>query len=149
MLIRVIMQAEKCAFFAGKPKMEIILGRRFRVVCKNERISISLLSLDNQDLESSSHLLLTAIGKSGNDETSYEQISEEMTKVTMRGKLYMETLEGMLTIQNTQDVQVRVLDVYGNWIRNLKKETSTGIDSVFLLDGDYYGNFEILFPPMI
>lgn len=38
---------------------------------------------------------------------------------------------------------------YGNWIRNLKKETSTGIDSVFLLDGDYYGNFEILFPPMI
>lgn len=142
-------QAEKCAFFAGKPKMEIILGRRFHVVCKNERISISLLSLDNQDLESSSHLLLTAIGKSGNDETSYEQISEEMTKVTMRGKLYMETLEGMLTIQNTQDVQVRVLDVYGNWIRNLKKETSTGIDSVFLLDGDYYGNFEILFPPMI
>lgn len=87
------MQAEKCAFFAGKPKMEIILGRRFHIVCKNERISISLLSLDNQDLESSSHLLLTAIGKSGNDETSYEQISEEMTKVTMRGKLYMKILK--------------------------------------------------------
>ena len=30
-LIRVIMQAEKCAFFAGKPKMEIILGRRFHM----------------------------------------------------------------------------------------------------------------------
>ena len=25
------MQAEKCAFFAGKPKMEIILGRRFHM----------------------------------------------------------------------------------------------------------------------
>lgn len=145
---------ESCAFFAGKPMggSEVWGGEwrpadRFRFTVKNDRIALALLALDGKRLEESGHLLLSAVGRSGMDGAVYEKMSDgpeysetDVTRISKEGKLYMETLEGTLSVTGEGMVKLYALDVYGARIREYT--AAPGQEIVF--DGESYGNFELV-----
>lgn len=139
---------ECCAFLAGAPE-EWQPCERFCFQIHNDRIAVSLLSLDGKDLEHSDHILISAVGRSGMDGAVYEKLPDspvftetDVTRISKEGKLYMETLEGCLTVKASGAVSVYVLDVYGNRIREAESEKKEGCIQVSF-DGHSYGNFEM------
>lgn len=139
---------ECCAFLAGAPE-EWHPCERFCFQIHNDRIAVSLLSLDGKDLEHSDHILISAVGRSGMDGAVYEKLPDspvftetDVTRISKEGKLYMETLEGCLTVKASGAVSVYVLDVYGNRIREAESEKKEGCIQVYF-DGNSYGNFEM------
>ena len=92
-----------CAYFSGAPEERISLSERVEVWAKNERISLALLPAGEETLAGADEYVLTAMGATGMDGTTYEQGPELMgipfTAVKFRGKLYAETLEGSLLVR--------------------------------------------------
>lgn len=136
--------SEQCAFFTGKPRREIDLGERYRVSSRNERISLALLSLDGRALADSEHLLLTALGRSGMDRTEFVKEDEEMTHILLKGKLYLDTLEGSLRIADCGKARLWALDVYGRRCAELSGEGRGDGALYFTFDGNSFGNFELV-----
>ena len=156
---------ENCAFFAGKPSevlmksntkiqeikaSECRLTEQFSFAVKNDRIAISLLTLDGKNLKESGHLLISAIGRSGMDGAVYEKMPDspeysetDVTRISKEGKLYLETLEGTLYVEGEGIVSMYALDVYGSRIRKYEVK-SEGTRKIIVLDGDSYGNFELI-----
>lgn len=104
--------APGCSYFSGVPEKVIFLTDDISVKCRNERISISLLPMKEGEY------LLTALGKTGMDETEYKtpELSANgypMTTVIFRGKLYVETLEGSIVVKATA-ATLEVLDPTGH-----------------------------------
>lgn len=156
---------ENCAFFAGKPSEVLMksntkiqeikssgcrLTEQFSFAVKNDRIAISLLTLDGKNLKESGHLLISAIGRSGMDGAVYEKMPDspeysetDVTRISKEGKLYLETLEGTLYVEGEGIVSMYALDVYGSRIRKYEVK-SEGTRKIIVLDGDSYGNFELI-----
>ena len=137
-----VAQTRTCSIFSGYTNAvnrKIMMGCRFCLNCKNEKITCSLLSLDNRDLDKAEHLLLTAVGISGMDKTTYEKQKNEFTVVKLEGKLYLDTLEGTLEVKGCSKkiAHIWILDSYGNRIKELTQKTERGDDDViFIFSGD-------------
>ena len=133
------------AVFTGIPAEPVFLSDRFTVESRNERITLSLIPLDGRAIAASKHLLLTALGKAGNDETVYMHAENGRDiEIELKGKLYLDTLEGNLVIKNCEAATLWVLDVYGNRTEKINGR-SCGKDIQFDFDGSYASaNYEIL-----
>lgn len=134
---------EKCAFFTGKPDRPVRLSSRYQVNSLNQRITLSLLALDDQEVSRSKHLLLTALGRSGMEDTEYFKEDDTITKINLKGKLYLDTLQGELEIADCSEADIWALDVYGNRIKKLPGVQREGA-VCFTFNGDSYGNFELI-----
>lgn len=136
-----VVQTRTCRVFSGYTEAvnrKIMMSQRFCLYCKNEKITCSLLALDNQDLEESEHLLLTAVGISGMDKTSYEKHRDEIISIKLEGKLYLDTLEGELKVIGCGEKNIRIwiLDSYGNRMKEINHyEESKCNDTIFIFSG--------------
>ena len=133
------------AVFSGAPpKEQVILSDRFIADSRNNRITLTLIPLDGSVLDASKHLLLSAVGESGNDETVHMWAENGRDiEIELKGKLYMDTLEGGLTIKDCKAASIWVLDLYGNRTGEVKG-TTQGDDVIFDFDGSFESaNFEI------
>lgn len=130
-----------CTFFSGAPEAETVLCDGITAKVKNDRISISLIAADQEKLNGAKEYLLTAMGRTGMDGTSFNPGPQYMgipiTIVTMAGKLYAETLEGELLVK-ARTATLEILNPVGEVIAVLEGEaTSDGVR--FVLDGSIPG----------
>ncbi len=138
---RFSIRAKGCSYFSGVPEGNIRLAENVTVKCTNERISLSLLPVEG-DLSTAKTFLLTAMGKTGVDKTEYQypdytQPGLPFTTVTLKGKLYAETLEGTLTVQ-ADSATLEILNPVGEVLATLQGEKSAeGVN--FVLDGSIPG----------
>ena len=72
------------------------LTEQFSFAVKNDRIAISLLTLDGKNLKESGHLLISAIGRSGMDGAVYEKMPDspeysetDVTRISKERKNYI------------------------------------------------------------
>lgn len=69
-----------------------------------------------------------------------EYSETDVTRISKEGKLYMETLEGTLSVTGEGMVKLYALDVYGARIR----EYAVAPGQAIVFDGESYGNFELV-----
>lgn len=130
-----------CAYFSGMPNGEISLSDRIMLEARNERITLALLGVDGKAFDDSREYILTAMGNTGMDETVYqpgpEQAGRTFTTVILGGRLYVETLEGVLYIK-AEEAELFILSPVGNVLAKLEgSKSEKGI--CFVLDGDIPG----------
>lgn len=150
---RFTFEGEKCAFLAGAPMRQWHPSERFCFLIRNDRIAVSLLSLDGENLNHTGHVLISAVGRSGMDRAVYEKLPDsdtftetDVTRISKEGKLYMETLEGSLIVKTGCSVRAYALDVYGNRIGELEIEEKSETmvkDKKICFNGGFFGNFEL------
>ncbi len=139
-------QTPYISIFSGKPEEEICLGDGMTIQCKNDRITLWKLPLDRKECSNSGHFMLFAMGRSGMDETRYEVCENEKDyKMYLAGKLFMETLEGVIRVYSFKKPIFWALDMYGNRLCTLEGlQTGDGYWE-FKLDGSIpSANFEAL-----
>ena len=127
----------------GKPEKSILIGG-FTIVCRNERITLGLLPLDGLPVSSSGHLLVTAIGKTGMDETAWSPVDGDpsLTRVELKGKLFLETFEGSIRLPGRIAPVMTALDVYGSPLQVIRAASAGKDVWNFELDGRIpSGNF--------
>ncbi|MCM1155486.1 MAG: hypothetical protein NC314_02260 [Roseburia sp.] len=92
-----------CGYFSGAPGEVIHLTDKISLQIQNERMSVSVMAKDAEELDTAAEFILTAMGKTGCDETTYEAGQQMMgvtfTNVTIKGKLFAETIEGVLRVK--------------------------------------------------
>ena len=135
--------AERIAFFTGKPEESILIGG-FTIICRNERITLGLLPLDGLPVSSSGRLLVTAIGKTGMDETAWSPVDGDpsLTRVELKGKLFLETFEGSIRLPGRIAPVMTALDVYGSPLQVIRASSAGKDVWNFELDGRIpSGNF--------
>ena len=112
-----------CAYFSGMPNGEISLSDRIMLEARNERITLALLGVDGKAFDDSREYILTAMGNTGMDETVYqpgpEQAGRTFTTVILGGRLYVETLEGVLYIK-AEEAELFILSPVGNVLAKLE-----------------------------
>ena len=121
-----------CGYFSGAPKKSLHLSEIIEIQSGNERISVSLLPMKEKDLEQAEEYILTAMGTTGMDQTTYNEGVQLMgvpfTSVHFAGKLYVEPLEGSLLVK-ANEASLTALDPTGNEIRSFTgKKTEKGIE---------------------
>lgn len=136
--LRFEIQAPGCRYFSGMPSACEELSGKITVRAANERISLALLPLGEEDVDTAKEFLLTAIGKTGTDNASYTDGPELMpglrfTAVRLDGKLYAETLEGELRVKANQ-AKLTALDPQGRVIGEIAGEKQGDV-IVFNMDG--------------
>ena len=62
-----------CGYFSGAPKKSLHLSEIIEIQSGNERISVSLLPMKEKDLEQAEEYILTAMGTTGMDQTTYNE----------------------------------------------------------------------------
>lgn len=134
-------QTPYCGYFSGKPEKEIILSEQVKICAENERITAALLPVGEEALAQAKEYVLTVMGATEMDETTYEPGIEMMgipfTAVQMKGKLYAETLEGTILVQ-AEAARLYILDINGKEIGEATGErTPDGIS--FSMKGDLPG----------
>lgn len=127
-----------CGYFSGAPEESVRLSETVSVQAKNERMTLALLPKRGGRLDMAGEYVLTAMGNTGMDETTYtpgmEMMGVTFTNVALHGKLYADTLEGTICVRADAAV-LTALDTYGNPIRKIVGErTEDGV--VFVLDGN-------------
>ncbi len=122
-----------CRSFSGAPTPEIMLTDDISVQVHNERITLTLLPIAEENtLAQAEAYVFTALGSTGMDETTYTPAGF-FTDVVLRGKLYADTLEGTLCVR-CRAATLTALDPVGKPICDLKgTPTPEGIE--FQLDG--------------
>ena len=129
-------QTEHFSYFSGVPDEQIKLNDIVSVAAKNEEITLALL--ERKQSENQKEYLLTALGDTGMDETVMEAGPDlygmPLTHVKMKGKLYINTLEGELFVQ-AKEASLEVLDQEGNILRVLEGEAD-GDRQRFVLSGE-------------
>ncbi|MCM1283327.1 MAG: hypothetical protein NC180_07195 [Muribaculaceae bacterium] len=120
-----------CGYFSGAPEETCVLSDRISVQAKNERITLSLLAVGEGLLQDAKEYVLTAMGNTGMDETTFNPGPDIMgipfTAVAFRGKLYADTLEGSICVKAEQAV-MEVLSPVGVVLAELHGEkTEDGI----------------------
>ncbi len=132
-----------CAYFSGAPENLISLTDTVSVTSRNERITLALIGEKEAPLETAQTLLLTAMGTSGMDETTFNPgtqvpgIPVPFTAVTMAGKLYAETLEGGIRVQ-AEAATLEILNPVGEVLAVQEGIAADG-GVVFPLDGTIPG----------
>ena len=127
-----------CGYFSGAPENTTVLSNRVSVTAANERISLALLPNDSDVLSDAKDLILTAIGKTGTDQASYNPGPEltpglQFTMVRLDGKLYAETLEGSVFVRG--NAALTALDINGNELGEIAGEAKDG-GTLFHMLGD-------------
>jgi len=94
---RFVIKSTGCGYFSGAPEGIITLSDNITVMAENERISISLLPVGQDTLDGAEEYLLTAMGATGMDETTYDPGPElfpgfALKFMNLKGKLYADTL---------------------------------------------------------
>lgn len=125
------MQTPYCGYFSGAPEEKTVLSGNVEVHSVNERITLALLPTGEKTLEEADEFVLTAMGTTGMDGTTYGKGPEMMgipfTAVQFKGKLYAETLEGTLLVK-AQEAALKVLSPVGEEIGEIAGEkTQDGI----------------------
>lgn len=132
---------ERCAFFSGAPEETTVLSDDVTMKIRNDRISVSLLPVGQDKLSGASEYLLTAMGRTGTDGTTFtpgpDYMGIPVTVVTMAGKLYAETLEGTLTVR-AENAELFALSTTGEIIAEVEGRRGDGAVT-FELDGDIAG----------
>ena len=132
-----------CGYFSGAPKGEIQLSDEISVFSKNERITLALIAKEEKKLENAEEYIFTAMGTTGMDETEFhpgqkvQGMPFEFTAVEFKGKLYAETLEGVLTVR-AQAAELEILNPVGERLKVLSGEKEHGMIR-FTLDGSVQG----------
>lgn len=130
-----------CAYFSGAPDETITLFDKVTVQVKNERITLALLPVTDTSLANAKEYVLTALGTTGMDQTTYnpgpEMMGMRFTAVAFAGKLYAETLEGTLCVK-AEEAVLRILNPTGKVIREMTGE-KTEDGTRFTLAGDVPG----------
>lgn len=118
-----------CGYFSGAPDEKIQLSDRVEIHSENKRITLSLIPVEEKTVEEAEEYVLTAMGTTGMDETTYSEGPEMMgipfTKVRFQGKLYAETLEGSMEVKAKEAV-LQVLDPVGEVIGEIAGEKADG-----------------------
>ena len=105
--------------FSGYPDGKTIdMGYGYKAAIKNEKMSLSLLPLDNKTLDKTEKLLLTAIGDTGNDANKWAGD----VLLEYAGQLFIDRLEGELEIHGVKEASCKSLDVYGKTVEEIKAE---------------------------
>lgn len=130
-----------CSYFSGAPVENIQLSDCISAEVQNERISISILPIGQKALEGAKEYLLTAMGTTGMDETTSrpgpQMMGVSLTILTFAGKLYAETLEGVLKVRSESAV-LEILNPVGDVLTVLDGE-KTADGTRFVLDGTIPG----------
>ncbi len=139
---RFAVQTTACGYFSGAPEEETALSGKVTVRAANERISLALLPLDGDRLDTAKDFLLTAIGNTGTDAQSFTSGPELMpglsfTMVRMDGKLFAETLEGSVCVK-AGSAKLTALDPVGRELGEIRGEQHDGC-IVFRMVGDLPG----------
>lgn len=125
-------QTPCCSYFSGAPDEKINLCKNVEVRSENERITLALLPVGEKDLDEADELILTAMGATGMDETTYgkgpEMMGISFTAVQFKGKLYAETLEGSLLVRAREAV-LKALSPVGEEIGEIVGEK--GADGIY------------------
>ncbi len=133
-------------YFSGQPKSaeEVIsLSESIGFTAKNDRISVSLLPLSQQEapvpLSTAQEFVLSAMGRTGNDANVISDGPEyapgiSLTNVTMNGKLMAETLEGTIVVHTNQEAVLELLDTTGAVLTTIEAQAKDGV-AVLSLDG--------------
>lgn len=130
-----------CGYFSGAPEKEIFLSDRICVEAENDRITLALIAEEEKKLEEASEYVLTAMGTTGMDETTFGKGPELMgipfAAVQMKGKLYAETLEGCIRVK-ARKAKIEVLNPVGEVIAE-KNGEKAGEEIRFEVDGTVPG----------
>lgn len=127
-----------CSYFSGAPETCITLSDTITAQVTNERISLSLMPVGQRELAGAGEYLLTAMSNTGMDETTMSPGPEFMpgfsfTVVHFAGKLYADTLEGMIMVK-ANAARLECLSSAGTVLATLEgQNTSEGIR--FQMDG--------------
>ncbi|MFQ7767731.1 MAG: hypothetical protein ACLRIL_05275 [Fusicatenibacter saccharivorans] len=134
---RFSLNTDYCSFFSGSPEKNIRLTEKINAEVNNSRISISVLPMDTDKLADAKEFILTAMGETGMDETEMqtgiELMGYEFTAVTMKGKLFADTLEGTISVKGKK-ATLEILSPVGEVIRIMDGE-KIGESVLFHLDG--------------
>ena len=138
---RYMVNTPYCACFSGASNEKIELSDKISVQFGNERISMTLLPVGDELLKDAKEFVLTAMGTTGMDETTYNPGPEIMgmpfTAVEMKGKLYAETLEGSIYVK-AENATLQILNPVGEILSEMDGEKS-GEDICFTLNGEASG----------
>ncbi|MCM1388284.1 MAG: hypothetical protein NC231_13230, partial [Bacillus sp. (in: Bacteria)] len=108
-----------CGYFSGVPQEETKLTDNISIQIENERMSVSVMAKNAETLDTASEFILTAMGETGCDETTCEAGEQMMgitfTNVTIKGKLFAETIEGVLKVK-AKKAELEVLNPIGEVI---------------------------------
>lgn len=130
-----------CACFSGTPGEMIRLCDKVRVQARNERISLTLLPVTGGLLREVKEFVMTAMGTTGMDETTYQPAQEKMgityTEVALKGKLYVETLEGVIWVK-ARRATLQILNPIGEVLKITEGEKK-GENILFALNGEIPG----------
>ncbi|MCM1145121.1 MAG: hypothetical protein NC318_07470 [Blautia sp.] len=111
-----------CGYFSGAPEEETKLTDKIRLQIQNERMSVSVMAKNAETLDTASEFILTAMGETGNNGNTYEPGQQMMgitfTNVTLKGKLFAETIEGVLKVKAAK-ARLEVLNPVGEVIDTL------------------------------
>ena len=134
---RFSLNTDYCSFFSGSPEKNIRLTEKINAEVNNSRISVSVLPMDTDKLADAKEFILTAMGETGMDETEMqtgiELMGYEFTAVTMKGKLFADTLEGTISVK-AEKASLEILSPVGEVITVMDGEKSGG-SVLFHLDG--------------
>lgn len=130
-----------CSYFSGSPDESIALSEKITVQSQNDRISLALLPVRGGKLSDAKEYVLTALGATGMDETTYTPAEKHhgitFTAVSMGGKIYVDTFKGTLCVKS-EDAILQVLDTTGSLIQEvIGKQTTEGVQ--FDLTGEIPG----------
>lgn len=138
---RFSINTEYCSFFSGAPQKHICLTDKISAEVTNNRISISVLPTDADKLADANEFYITAMGETGMDETQrqpgIELMGYDFTAVTMKGKLFADTLEGTITVK-AERASLEILNPIGEIITVIDGEKN-GEEIIFKLDGMMQG----------
>ncbi len=130
-----------CACFSGAPGERIVLCDKVCVEARNERISLTLLPAAGGLLNEAGAFVMTAMGTTGMDETTYRQAPAKKgisyTEVSFKGKLYVETLEGILLVK-ARRAALQILNPVGEVLERRQGE-KRGEYISFALNGESCG----------
>ena len=135
---RFVIHTPYCGYFSGSPAESLRLSEKIEIQSENERITLALLPVGKEKLEQAEEFVITAMGTTGMDKTTYQEGAQMMgfpfTAVHFQGKLYAETLEGRIYVK-VKEAVLTALDPTGNEIGRIEgKETEKGV--CFLLPGN-------------
>lgn len=138
---RYMVNTPYCACFSGSPDENTVLSDKISVQSKNERISMTLLPVGEELLTDAKEFVLTAMGTTGMDETTYnpgpEMMGMPFTAVEFKGKLYVETLEGRLRVK-AEKARLQILNPVGRILKEMDgEEDKEGV--FFALNGEIPG----------
>ena len=105
-----LIRAEQVSVFSGYAGGQPVdMGCGYTAHIENEKMSLSVLSLDGKLLNESGRVLVIAIGETGNDGNTW---AGEVL-LSYGGRLYIDHIEGRMDIAGVSGVRAWALNVYG------------------------------------